>query len=134
MTIRYAGRNSSLHTGQSSILKVERWSTRWYSVKNSLKKRHWTCHQMDCMTYIEKSMTENPTRQNALTSAVYFIFYIYCSVHRNILWNDQQMQQCTVSLFLCKSTVHVSGGTQAHHQEYRSNCIYSHWYNYCCNR
>ena len=20
-------------------------------------------------------------------------FYIYCSVHRNILWNDQQMEQ-----------------------------------------
>ena len=35
------------------------------------------------------------------------------------------MQQCAVSLFLCKSTLHVSGGTHAHHQEYRSNCIYS---------
>ena len=33
--------------------------------------------------------------------------------------------QC--DLFLCKSTLHVSGGTHAHHQEYRSNCIYSHW-------
>ena len=31
-------------------------------------------------------------------------FYIYCSVHHNILWNDQQMQQYAVSLFLCKST------------------------------
>ena len=50
-----------------------------------------------------------------------FFFYIYCSVHRNILWNDQQMQQCAVSLFFCKSTLHVSGGTHAHHQEYRSN-------------
>ena len=47
-----------------------------------------------------------------------------------ILWNDQQMRQCAVSLFLCKSTLHVSGGTHAHHQEYRSNCINSHWYNY----
>ena len=59
---------------------------------------------------------------------VMFLFYIYCSVHRNILWNDQQMRQCAVSLFLWKSTLHVSGGTHAHHQEYRSNCIYSHWY------
>ena len=58
------------------------------------------------------------------------IFYIYCSVHRNILWNDQQMQQCAVRFISCKSTLHVSGGTHAHHQEYRSNCIYSHWYNY----
>ena len=23
-------------------------------------------------------------------------FYIYCSVHRNILWNNQQMRQCAV--------------------------------------
>ena len=38
-----------------------------------------------------------------------YLFYIYCSVHRNILWNDQQMQQYAVSLFLCKSTLHVSG-------------------------
>ena len=48
----------------------------------------------------------------------------------DFLWNYQQMQQCAVSLFLCKSTLHVPGGTHAHHQEYRSNCIYSHWYNY----
>ena len=25
------------------------------------------------------------------------LFYIYCSVHRNILWNDQQMRHCAVS-------------------------------------
>ena len=24
------------------------------------------------------------------------VFYIYCSVHRNILWNNQQMRQCAV--------------------------------------
>ena len=27
------------------------------------------------------------------------------------------MQQYAVSLFLCKSTLHVSGGTHAHHQD-----------------
>ena len=36
----------------------------------------------------------------------------------NVQWN----------LFLCKSTLHVSGGTHAHHQEYNFNCINSHWY------
>ena len=30
---------------------------------------------------------------------------------------------------LCKSTLHVSGGTHVHHQEYNFNCINSHWYN-----
>ena len=36
---------------------------------------------------------------------------------------------CSEVLFLCKSTLHVSGGTHAHHQEYNLNCINSHWYN-----
>ena len=57
------------------------------------------------------------------------VFYIYCSAHRNILWNNQQMRQCAVKFFLCKSTLHVSGGTHAHHQEYNFNFIDSHWYN-----
>ena len=61
-------------------------------------------------------------------------FYIYCSVHRNILWNNQQMRQCAVNLFLCKSTLHVSGGTHAHHQEYNFNCINIHWYNSYCKK
>ena len=30
---------------------------------------------------------------------------------------------CSEVLFLCKSTLHVSGGTHAHHQEYNLNCI-----------
>ena len=36
---------------------------------------------------------------------------------------------CSEVLFLCKSTLHVSGATHAHHQEYNLNCINSHWYN-----
>ena len=34
--------------------------------------------------------------QQYVTIAQYCVFYIYYSVHRNILWNDQQMQQCAV--------------------------------------
>ena len=58
---------------------------------------------------------------------IYFIFIFPCIVifygitNRcdNVQWN----------LFLCKSTLHVSGGTHAHHQEYNPNCMNSHWYN-----
>jgi hypothetical protein len=30
---------------------------------------------------------------------------------------------CSEVLFLCKSTLHVSGGTNAHHQEYKLNGV-----------
>jgi hypothetical protein len=41
------------------------------------------------------------------------IFYGITNRCNNVQWN----------LFLCKSTLHVSGGTHAHHQEYNFNCI-----------
>ena len=47
------------------------------------------------------------------------IFYGITNRRDNVQWN----------LFLCKSTLHVSGGTHAHHQEYNFNCIDSNWYN-----
>ena len=47
------------------------------------------------------------------------LFYGITKRCDNVQWN----------LFLCKSTLHVSGGTHAHHQEYNFNCINSHWYN-----
>jgi len=34
-------------------------------------------------------------------------------------------------LFYCHVTVHVSGVSRIHHQEY-TNCSYSHWYKSCC--
>ena len=52
------------------------------------------------------------------------IFYGINNICDNVQWN----------LFLCKSTLHVSGGTHAHHQEYNFNCIYSHWYNSYCKK
>ena len=33
---------------------------------------------------------------NIRSASTPYIFYIYRSVHRNILWNNQQMQQCAV--------------------------------------
>ena len=48
-----------------------------------------------------------------------FLFYGITNRCDNVQWN----------LFLCKYTLHVSGGTHAYHQEYNFNCINSHWYN-----
>ena len=34
-------------------------------------------------------------------------------------------------LFYCQVTLHVSGVSRTHHQEY-TNCSYKHWYKSCC--
>ena len=52
------------------------------------------------------------------------IFYGITNRCYNVQWN----------LFLCKSTLHVSGGTHAHQQEYNFNSINSHWYNSYCKK
>ena len=44
------------------------------------------------------------------------VFYIYYSVHRNILWNDQQMQQCAVRFI----------SLQVHLQRNKSHCTLLH--------
>jgi hypothetical protein len=72
--------------GEKKILKFERWSTRCFSVKNSLRKRLWTCHQMDWITYIEKSVGEIPTRQNAVFSAV---CYLEKSLHLHTIYRAE---------------------------------------------
>ena len=83
----------------------------------------------DCYNYCPHKVSDLshfPALPNI--SLRYFIFIIPCIVIfygmtnrcNNVQWD----------LFLCKSTLHVSGDTHAHHQEYRSNCIDSHWYNY----
>ena len=40
--------------------------------------------------------TEEVQKTTASGLNNYFEFYIHYSVHRNIPWNDQQMQQCAV--------------------------------------
>ena len=54
-----------------------------------------------------------------LRERISLLFYGITNRCDNVQWN----------LFLCKSTLHVSGGKHAHHQEYNLNCINSHWYN-----
>jgi hypothetical protein len=54
----------------------------------------------------------------------FILFYGITNRCDNVQWN----------LFLCKSTLQVSGGTHAHHQEYNLNCINSHWYNSYCKK
>ena len=36
-----------------------------------------------------------------------YILYIYCSVHRNILWNNRQMSRCAVDLQRNKASLHI---------------------------
>jgi len=40
------------------------------------------------------------------------------SVHRNIIPNYSQQDATFLDLFISKDTVHVSGGSFAHHQEH----------------
>ena len=49
---------------------------------------------------------------NCLLWNISIVFYGITNRCDNVQWN----------LFLCKSTLHVSGGTHAHHQEYNLNC------------
>ena len=57
------------------------------------------------------------------------LFYIYCSVHHNILWNNQQMQLYAVNFIPLLSSLCMF---QAPHtpiiRSTMFNCIYSHWY------
>jgi hypothetical protein len=58
-----------------------------------------------------------------------FLFYIYCSVHHNILLNNQQMQLYAVNFITLLSSLYMFRA--AHTPNIRStmfNCIYSHWY------
>ena len=58
-----------------------------------------------------------------------FFLYIYCSVHHNILRNNQQMQLYAVNFISLHSSLYTFRA--AHTPIIRStkfNCIYSHWY------
>ena len=61
--------------------------------------------------------------------ARYVLFYIYCSVHHNILWNNKQMQLYAVNFIPLLSSLCMFRAP--HTPIIRStmfNCIYSHWY------
>ena len=59
----------------------------------------------------------------------HYIFYIYCSVHHNILWNNQQMQLYAVNFIPLLGSLYMFRA--AHTPIIRStmfNRIYSHLY------
>jgi hypothetical protein len=70
------------------------------------------CHLEIKAVYLSVSLSK-------FVGNVNLLFYGITNRRDNVQWN----------LFLCKSTLHISGGTHAHHQEYNFNCIDSHWYN-----
>jgi len=78
------------------------WSTEWYSVRHTDRKA---------------------------THVGINIFYVYGSVHHNILWNNQQMQLYAVNFIPLLSSLYMFRAP--HTPIIRStmlNCIYSHWY------
>ena len=74
------------------------------------------CNKLLCRCNSNAELCRNkwPLRLKTLRK-----FYGITNRCDNVQWN----------LFLCKSTLHISGCTHAHHQEYNFNCINSHWYN-----
>ena len=57
------------------------------------------------------------------------VFYVHSTVHHKTLYLEDQQDAVLSSLYLfyCQVTVHVSGVSRTHHQEY-TNCSYNHWY------
>ena len=61
------------------------------------------------------------------------IFYIYMSVHCNIIPNYNQQDAAFLDLFIFTNAVRVSGGSSAHHQEHITVHTASGIVNqYCC--
>jgi hypothetical protein len=60
-------------------------------------------------------------------------FDIHMSVHRNIIPNYSQQDATFLVLFIFTDTLHVSGGSTAHHQEHTTVQTASGIVNqYCC--
>jgi hypothetical protein len=60
-------------------------------------------------------------------------FDIHMSMHRNIIPHYSQQDAMFLDLFIFRDTVHVSGGSSAHHQEHITVRTASGIVNqYCC--
>jgi len=58
----------------------------------------------------------------------WFQFNVHGSVNRKNILIYIQQDATFHSLFYLETTLHVSSGTTAHHQERANDCIYSIWY------
>jgi hypothetical protein len=56
-------------------------------------------------------------------------FYVRISVHHKAMYLEEQRDAVLSSLYLfyCQVTLHVSGVSRSHHQDY-TKCSYNHWY------
>jgi hypothetical protein len=56
-------------------------------------------------------------------------FYVHISMHHKSMYLEDQRDAVLSNhyLFYCQVTLHVSGVSRTHHQEY-TNCSYNHWY------
>jgi len=56
-------------------------------------------------------------------------FYVHISMHHKSMYLEVQRNADLNSLYIfyCQVTLHVSGVSRTHHQEY-TNCSYNHWY------
>jgi len=55
--------------------------------------------------------------------------YVHISLHHKSMHLEDQRDAVLISLYLfyCQVTLHVSGVSRTHHQEY-TNSSYNHWY------
>ena len=98
-------------------------------LQNYHKHFTWSCPNPVLHNFIKSHIYLQKKKKNYLwdNMVTFFIFIVPCIVIFYGITNRCYNVQW--SLFLCKSTLHVSDGTHAHHQEYNLNCINSHWYN-----
>jgi hypothetical protein len=93
--------------------------THAHSLKK-LHKSHLKLNTLKCMCCVLKLNITRHVSVSYLTifrgylySALYSyytntcMFDIYCSVHRNILWNNQQMSQCAVKFYFSPSPLYM---------------------------
>ena len=123
--------NSTIHRSINCFLPtvnsdIVRQPSKVHLASASLKNWHilshvyfWSATFRGVLRVLASLIASYTRLERAIKTVQSFFFYGITNRCDNVQWN----------LFLCKSTLHVSGGTHAHHQEYNFNCINSHWYN-----
>jgi len=73
------------------------------------------------------SRARNFPREDKITGRILSQFYVHTSVHVFNLEEQQDAVLSSLYLFYFEVTLHVSGVSRTHHQEYIS-CSYNYWY------
>ena len=89
--------------------------------------------RFDIRMSVHRNIIPNYTQQVATFLDSVIRFDIRMSVHRNIIPNYTQQVATFLDLFISTATLHVSGGSSAHHQEHITVNTTSGIFNqYCC--